>query len=94
MKSNIEIFLRNILAMYMEITKAYDDMIGLRQLLYMCKAEKPHLNDRVEMKGLCVFAVFEGELNLLIKLKTVRMEPIRKKDNGHNYDFTGVPLIM
>ena len=25
----------------------YDDMIGLWQLLYLCKAEKTHLNDKV-----------------------------------------------
>ena len=30
-----------------EMTKTYDIMIGLRQLLYMCKAEKTQLNDRV-----------------------------------------------
>ena len=31
----------------MDITETYDDMIGLRLLLYMCKAEKTHLGDRV-----------------------------------------------
>ena len=25
----------------------HDDMIGLWQLLYLCKAEKSHLNDKV-----------------------------------------------
>ena len=29
------------------MTKTYDIMIGLRQLLCMCKAEKTQLNDRV-----------------------------------------------
>ena len=31
------------------MTKTYADMIGLRQLLYICKAEaeKTHLNDKV-----------------------------------------------
>ena len=37
-----------------EITKTYDDMIGLRQLLYICKAEKTYLNDKVVIGGLCV----------------------------------------
>ena len=31
----------------------YDIMIGLQQLLYMCKAEKTHLNDRVATGGFC-----------------------------------------
>ena len=38
--------------MWLEITKTFDDMIGLRQLLYMCKAEKTHLNDSFEIRGL------------------------------------------
>ena len=42
----------NSLAMCMDITETYDDMIGLRLLLYMCKAGKPHLADRVEIRGL------------------------------------------
>ena len=38
--------------MCMDITATYyDDMIGLRLLLYMCKAEKKHLDDRVEIRG-------------------------------------------
>ena len=37
-----------------EIMKTYDDMIGLRQLLYICKAEKTDLNDKVVIRGLCV----------------------------------------
>ena len=44
----------NISAMGIEITKTYGDMIGLRQLLYMCKAEKTHLNGGFEIRGLCV----------------------------------------
>ena len=32
-------------ALRMDITETYDDMIGLRLLLYMCKAEKTHLSD-------------------------------------------------
>ena len=40
----------NSLAMSMEITEAYDDMVGLRMLLYMCKAEKTHLGDRVAIR--------------------------------------------
>ena len=42
-----------VLAMCIEITKTYDIMIGLRQLLYMCKAEKTQLNDRVAIGGFC-----------------------------------------
>ena len=37
--------------MCMDITETYDDMIGLRLLLYMCKAEKTHLSDRVDIRG-------------------------------------------
>ena len=45
---SIEIYvLCNSLAMCMDITETYDDMIGLRLLLYMYQAEKPHLGDRV-----------------------------------------------
>ena len=36
----------------MDIAESYDDMIGLRLLLYMCKAEKTHLGDRVDTRGL------------------------------------------
>ena len=42
----------NSVAMCMEIIETYNDMIGLPLLLYMCKAEKPHLTDRDEIKGL------------------------------------------
>ena len=53
MPLSIEIYvLCNSLAMCMVITETYDDMIGLRLLLYMCKAEKPHLGDRIETRGL------------------------------------------
>ena len=37
-----------------EMTKTYDVMIGLRQLLCMCKAESTHLNDRVAIDRFCV----------------------------------------
>ena len=37
-----------------EVTKTYDDRIGLRQLLYICKAEKTPLNAKVVIVGLCV----------------------------------------
>ena len=54
MTSNIEIFvLCNISAMSIEIIETYDDMIGLRQLLYMC--EQSHLNGRIKIRGLCVY---------------------------------------
>ena len=49
---SIEIYvLCNSLAICMDITETSDDMIGLRLLLYMCKAEKHHLGDRVEIMG-------------------------------------------
>ena len=52
---SIEIYvLCNSLAMCMDITETYDDMIGLRLFLYMCKAETPHLGDRVEIRGLLI----------------------------------------
>ena len=44
----------NISAMCTEMTKTSDMMIGLQQLLCMCKAEKTHLNDRVTNGGFCV----------------------------------------
>ena len=37
------------------MTKTYDDRIGLRQLLYICKAEKTPLNDKLVIGGLCVW---------------------------------------
>ena len=53
-KWTTEIFvLCNISAMYTEMIKTYDIMIGLRQLLYMCKAKKTQLNDRVKIGGFC-----------------------------------------
>ena len=49
---SIEIYvLCNSLAMCMDITETYNDMINLRLLLYMCKAEKINLGDRVEIRG-------------------------------------------
>ena len=44
----------NISVMCTEMTKTYDIMIGLRQLLCMCKTEKTQLNDRVTIVGFCV----------------------------------------
>ena len=53
MPLSIEIYvLCKSLAMCMDKIENYDDMIGLRLLLYMCKAEKTHLGDTVEIKGL------------------------------------------
>ena len=53
-KLTTEIFvLRNISAMCTEMTKTYDIMIGLWQLLYMCKTEKTQLNDRVAIVDFC-----------------------------------------
>ena len=54
MKWTTEIFvLCNISAMCTEMTKTCDIMTGLRQLLYMCKAEKTQLNDRVAIGSFC-----------------------------------------
>ena len=44
----------NISAMCKEMTQTCDIMIGLRQLLCMCKAEKTQLNDRVAIGRFCV----------------------------------------
>ena len=53
-KWTTEIFvLCNISAMCTEMTKTYDIMTGLRQLLYVCKAEKTQFNDRVAIGGFC-----------------------------------------
>ena len=81
MKLTTVIFvLCNISAMCTDMTKTYDIMIGLRQLLCMCKAEETELNDRVAV-GVSVFnellqtkykknrnlkfALFERQLNML-----------------------------
>ena len=40
--------------MCMDITETYDDIIDLRLLLYMRKAVKTHLCDRVEIRGLLI----------------------------------------
>ena len=40
--------------MYTEMMNIHDDMIGLWHLLYICKAEKTHLNDKVVLGALCV----------------------------------------
>ena len=37
------------------MTNIHDDMIGLWQLLYICKEEKTHLNDKVVLGGVDVF---------------------------------------
>ena len=34
-----------------EMTNIHDDMIELWQLLYICKAEKTHLNDKIVLGG-------------------------------------------
>ena len=44
----------NISVICTEMTNIHDDMIGLWQLLYICKAEKTHLNHKVVLGGLCV----------------------------------------
>ena len=65
----------NISAMCTEMTKTYDIMIGLWQLLCISKAEKTQLNDRFAVRGFCVqrtvadkvqkIALFERQLNML-----------------------------
>ena len=45
-----------------EMTKPYDDMIGLRQFLYICKSEKTHLNDKVVIGDLCVKRAIANQL--------------------------------
>ena len=53
MPLSIEIYvLCNSSAMCMDITETYDDIICLRLLLYMWNAEKTHVGDRVEIRGL------------------------------------------
>ena len=53
MPIGIEIYTHcNSFAMCMDITETYDDMIGLRLLLYMCKAEMTHLGERVDIRGI------------------------------------------
>ena len=53
MPLSIEMYvLCNSLAMCMDITESHDDMIDLRLLLYMWKAEKTHLGVRVEIREL------------------------------------------
>ena len=44
-----------------EMTKTYDIMIGLRQLLYMCNAEKTQVND--------ICAIGFSMLNALLQTK-------------------------
>ena len=43
----------SITTMCTEMTKTYDIMIGLRQILCMCKSEKTQLNDRVAIGVFC-----------------------------------------
>ena len=40
--------------MCINMMNIHDDMIGLWQLLYICKAETTHLNDKVVIAGLRV----------------------------------------
>ena len=62
-KWSIELFvLCNITAMCTAITKTYDDMVGLWPLLYILNAGKTHLNDKVEIGGLCVLRTIAGKL--------------------------------
>ena len=45
-----------------EMTKTYDDMIGLWQRLYICKAETTHLNDKAVIRGLCLIRTVADKL--------------------------------
>ena len=45
-----------------EMMKTYDDMIGLRQLLYICKSEMTHLNDKIVIGALCVYRAIADQL--------------------------------
>ena len=56
--------LSNISAMCTELTKTCAIMIGSRQFLYMCKADKTKLNDR--------FAIGGSVLNILLQTKYKR----------------------
>ena len=48
MPLSIEIYVRcNNLAICMDITETYDDMIGFRLLLYICTAEKTYSGDKL-----------------------------------------------
>ena len=38
----------------MDISETYDDMVGLWLLMYMCKAEKTYLGDKVDIRGLWI----------------------------------------
>ena len=53
-----------------EMTKTYDDMIGLRQLLYICKVEKTYLNDKVVIGGKNLFWSIKNSGEVLNKLKS------------------------
>ena len=58
-----EIFvLCNILAMCAETTKTYIIVIGLRHLLYICKAEKTKLNDSVATGCFCAQRAFADKV--------------------------------
>ena len=43
------IVLCNIIAIYTEMTKTYDDMTGLRQLLYILRQKKSHLTTSLKL---------------------------------------------
>ena len=66
-KWTTEIFvLSNISVICAEMTKTYDIMIGLRQLQFMCKAEKTQLNERVAIGGFC------AQQTVADKVQTIR----------------------
>ena len=61
-KTTVIFVLCNISAMCIEMTKTYDIVIGLRQLLCISKAEKSQLNDRVAIGGFCVQRTVEDKV--------------------------------
>ena len=50
------------------MTNIHDDMIGLWQHLYICKAEKTDLNDKIVLGGLCVKRTVADKLQNALNL--------------------------
>ena len=64
----------NISAMCTEMTKTYDIMIGLRQLLCISKTEKTQLNDRVAIGGFCVQRTVADKVQKIGTLNLLRLK--------------------
>ena len=52
-----------------EMTKTYDIMIGLRQLVYMCEAENTQLNDKVAIGGFCAQRTVADKIQKIVTYK-------------------------